>query len=103
MIYTGAFECEGAESLFGGTGGGSVQVFLSTAQGGAKPVFEHAPWGCARSGATLWLAVGGALCGQKVTEDTPRSAMQACWRPLQWDAGRRMLEFGPLSSVQRYP
>ncbi|HEY1129263.1 MAG TPA: hypothetical protein VGF12_07655 [Roseateles sp.] len=103
VIYTGAFECEGAESLFGGTGGGSVQVFLSTAQGGAKPVFEHGAVGLRAQQRNLWLAVGGALCGQKVTEDTPRSAMQACWRPLQWDARRRMLEFGPLSSVQRYP
>ncbi|NCT82379.1 MAG: hypothetical protein GXC94_04500 [Comamonadaceae bacterium] len=102
VIYTGAFECEGAESLFNGAGGGSVRIFLGTAAGGAKPVFEHGAEGMRVERRRLWLAVGGPLCGQKVTEDMPRSEMQACWRPLQWDAGRKALDFGPLSSVRPY-
>ncbi|MFT7772888.1 hypothetical protein [Roseateles sp.] len=102
VIYTGAFECEGAESLFSGAGGGSVQVFLSAAGADAKPAFEHGAEGIRLEQRRLWLAVGGPLCGQKVTEDMPRSEMQACWRPLQWNAGRKTLDFGPLSSVRPY-
>ena len=103
VIYTGAFECEGAASLFvGAGGGGSVQVFVATAEGSAKSVYEHGVNGMRLQQGKVWLAVGGPLCGQKVNDDTPRSEMQACWRPLHWDAGRRTVDFGPLSSVRPY-
>ena len=101
VIDTGAFDCQGAASLFvGAGGGGSAVVFIASADGGAKKVFEQGAAGVRVEQGQLWLAVGGPLCGQKVTEDTPRSEMQACWRPLQWDAGRQTLDFGPLSSVR---
>lgn len=103
VIYTGAFDCEGAASLFVGTGGGSVEIFLSAADGDAARAFEHGVDGMRVEQGRLWLAVGGPLCGQQVRDDTPRSAMQACWRPLHWDAGRRKLDFAPLSSVRPYP
>jgi hypothetical protein len=103
VINTAAFDCEGAASLFvGAGGGGSVEVFIATANGSATNAFEHGADGMRVEQGRLWLAVGGPLCGQKVTEDTPRSAMQACWRPLQWDASRRKLDFAPPSSVRPY-
>ncbi|MFG6486012.1 hypothetical protein ACG04R_04960 [Roseateles sp. BYS78W] len=104
VIHTAAFDCEGAASLSVGAGGdGSVEVFITTADGSAASAFEHGAQGMRVEQGKLWLAVGGPLCGQKVTEDTPRSAMQACWRPLQWDANRHKLDFAPLSSVRPYP
>lgn len=103
VIYTGAFDCEGAASLFVGASGGSVEVFLSAADGSAASAFEHGVADMRLEQGRLWLAVGGPLCGRKVGHDTPRSAMQACWRPLQWDPGRRKLDFAPLSSVRPYP
>ena len=33
---------------------------------------------------------------------TPRSAMQACWRPLQWLDAKRKLDFAPLSRVKTH-
>jgi hypothetical protein len=102
VIDTAAFDCDGAASLFGGSGGSAVEVFIATADGRAKSAFEHAAFGTRVAQGQLWLAVGGALCGQAVTAETARSEMQACWRPLRWDAKRRKLDFGPLDSVRPY-
>lgn len=103
VIDTTAFDCEGAASLFvGAGGGGSVEVFITTAGGSATKSFERGANGMRVEQGQLWLAVGGQLCGQPVAEDMPRSAMQACWRPLRWDASRRKLDFAPLSSVRPY-
>ena len=102
VIDTAAFECDGAASLFGGTGGSQVQVFIATAEGSAKSVFEHSAFGTRVEQGQLWLAVGGPLCGPKVTAETAHSDMQACWRPLRWDAARHKLNFAPLDSVRPY-
>jgi len=102
VIDAAAFECEGAASLFTGSGGSSVQVFAATADGSAAPVFEHGAMGSRVEQGELWLAVGGPLCGQKVTDTTPHSEMQACWRPLRWNAGRRTLDFAPLSRARPF-
>lgn len=101
VIDTGAFDCEGAASLFAGTGG-SVEVFIATAAGGATRAFEHGAAGVRVAQGKVWLAVSGPLCGQKTGDDTPRSEMQACWRPLHWDAAHRKLDFAPPSSAQPY-
>lgn len=102
VIDTAAFDCEGAASLFAGTGGSSVEVFITTADGSAKSAFEHGAFGARVEKGQLWLAVGGSLCGLKVNAGAVHSDMQACWRPLRWDANRRKLDFAPLDSVRPY-
>lgn len=97
VVNTAAFDCQGAASLFvGAGGGGSVEVFVASADGSATSAFQHGADGLRVEQGQVWLAVGGPLCGQKPTGDTPRSDMQTCWRRLQWDAGRRSLDFAPL-------
>lgn len=103
VLDTGAFDCQGAASLFvGASGGGSAVAFIATADGSAKKVFEQGSFGVRVEQDKVWLAVGGPLCGQKTGDDTPRSEMQSCWRPLHWDAGRGKLDFAPLSGVRPY-
>jgi hypothetical protein len=102
VIHEAAFECAGAASLFSGTGGGQVTVFITNANGGAARAFEHGAQGVRIEGSEVWLAVGGPLCSQKTNEDTPRSAMQSCWRPLQWQAAKRTLDFAPLARIKPY-
>lgn len=102
VIHEAAFECAGAASLFSGTGGGQVTVFITNTSGGAARVFEHGAQSVRIEGSEVWLAVGAPLCGQKTTEDTPRNAMQSCWRPLQWQAAKRTLDFAPLSRIKPY-
>lgn len=102
VIDTAAFDCEGAASAFTGTGGGSVQVFVATEDGGASPVFEHGAMGLRVERGELWLAVGGPLCGQEVTDTTPHSAVRACWLPLQWLTDRLGMTFAPLSRARPF-
>ncbi|MCE4556693.1 hypothetical protein [Pelomonas cellulosilytica] len=102
VIDEAAFDCEGAASLFTGAGGGHMQVFVTAADGNAALAFEHGADGLRVEGGALWLAVGGPLCGQQVTDNMSHSAMQACWRPLQWLAAQRRFDFAPLSRVKPY-
>lgn len=102
VIHDAAFDCAGAASLFSGTGGGQVTVFVTNADGSSVRVFEHGAQGARIEGIEVWLAVGGPLCGQKVAGDAPRSALQACWRPLQWQATQRQMDFAPLSRAKPY-
>lgn len=104
-IDEGGFDCEGAETVFTGSGGGGAQivVFIATRDGGARKAFEHGALGMAmerQGGRTvLWLVVGGPLCGQHNAQS--RADMISCDRPLIWDARRHRLEFAPLSQVRR--
>lgn len=102
-IDEGGFDCEGAPSLFGGTGGSQVVVFIGTPNGGTRQVFEHGAFGMrmerAGHGEVLWLVVGGPMCGQQKARS--RADMMACDRPLVWDAQRGRMDFAPISQVRR--
>jgi hypothetical protein len=101
-IDEGAFHCDGAASLFSGSGGSQVVVYLSLPNGHARQVFAHGAYGMAieRTGgsAKLWLGVGGPLCGQKGNPTTADAI--SCERPLRWDAKAQRLDFAPLSSAR---
>lgn len=101
VIDQAAFVCDGAASLFGGSGGSTVSAYVGTPDGQAAPAFSSGAFGVkvdkAASPAVLEVIVSGPMCGQKVTPATPRSAYKSCWRPLVWDAARRQLDFAPLS------
>jgi len=103
-INEGAFQCEGAWSLFCGSGGCQVAVYMVLPNGHAKQVFARGAYGMAmeRTGtaAKLWLGVGGGLCGQ---EGNPSHADAIhCDRPLTWDTKAQRLDFAPLSKA-RFP
>jgi hypothetical protein len=102
-INEGAFRCDGATgSLFSGSGGSLITVYLVQPNGHAKEAFAILSYGMTieRTGkvAKLWLKVGGRLCGQK-GNPTHGEAI-GCERPLRWDASTQKLDFAPLSQVR---
>ena len=101
-INEGSFRCDGAASLFSGSGGSQVVVYLSLPNGHAKQVFAHGAYGMTieRTGhsAKLWVRIGGPLCGQK-GNPTHADAI-SCDRPLRWDANAQRLDFAPLSQAR---
>jgi hypothetical protein len=40
------------------------------------------------------------MCGQRVSANTPRAAFKSCWRPVDWNAKARKLQFAPVSQVR---
>jgi hypothetical protein len=104
VIDQSAFNCEGAPSLFGGSGGSQVSVYVGTVDGQAAQAFAGGAFGVRvdrdAKPARLSLIVGGPLCGQKVSASTPRSDYKSCWRPLVWNAGTRKMDYAPLSQVR---
>ena len=100
-IDEGAFKCDGAASLFSGTAGSEVAIYLSLPNGRAKQVFASYAYGMAIEHlgkfAKLWLSVGGKLCGQK--GDPTHADMMSCDRPLRWDANAHKLDFAPMSQA----
>ena len=101
-INEGGFECDGAASLFSGSGGSQVVVYLSVPNGHARQVFAHGAYGMTmeRSGkfSILLVGVGGQLCGHQGTS-THADAI-SCDRPLRWDASSKKLDFAPLSQAR---
>ena len=104
VINHGAFECDGDASLYSGTGGSEVLVYLVLPNGHGKQVFGRYVYGMAmeRTGtsAKLWLGVSGAMCGQEGSPTHGDSI--SCDRPLVWDAKAQKLDFAPLSQT-RFP
>lgn len=104
IIEEGAFQCDGAASIFCGSGGCQVAVYLGLPNSHAKQVFLQGAHGIAversETSAKLWLGVGGSLCGQN--ENPTHAGSIRCDRPLRWDANAQMLEFAPLSEA-RFP
>jgi hypothetical protein len=100
-INEGAFRCDGAASLFSGTGGSQVAIYMSLPNGHAKQVFAGGAYGMTIEHfgkfAKLWLSVGGQLCGQK--GDPTHADMMSCDRALRWDANAHKLDFAPLSQA----
>lgn len=104
VIDQSAFVCDGAASLFGGSGGSQVSAYVGTPDGQARQAFAGGTFGVqlnqGSQPATLELMVGGELCGQKVTAKMSRAEYKPCWRPLRWIASTRQLDFAPLSQIR---
>jgi hypothetical protein len=100
----GKLNCTGAASIYGGSGGSQIVVFVGVPGDGAKQAFQHGAYGMKleRVGAadTLWLLVGGPLCGQ--AHPSSRADAISCDRPLLWDQARGRFDFAPLSRA-RFP
>jgi hypothetical protein len=101
-INEGKFRCDGAASLFSGSGGSEVIVYVSFANGHAKQVFASGADGMAfeRNGnqTKLWIGVRGPLCGQQGAP-THAGAI-SCDRPLKWDVNTKTLGFAPLAQAR---
>lgn len=102
----GAYVCDGAASLFSGSGGSQLLVWVSTdgPEGWLKAYegalfelkAEHKPQ------PRLLLAVSGAACGQKLKPSTSHAAESSCWRPLKWNPQMKALQLAPLSEIRPY-
>ena len=103
VIDQASFVCEGAASLFGGSGGSQVTVYVGTQDGQASQSFSSGTFGVKvdknSKPAKLMLIVNGPMCGQKVSPKTPRSDYKSCWRPVIWNAGKKVLDYAPLSQI----
>jgi hypothetical protein len=104
IIDQGQLNCEGALPYVG-SGGSQVIIYAGTSSGQAVKVFEHGVMEIkvdkGKTPATVKVVVGGPLCGQRVTKNTPRSAMKNCWRPLVWSSARKRMELGsPIEPVK---
>jgi hypothetical protein len=101
-IDEGLFQCKGAESLFSGSGGSQVVVYVSTPSGPAQKAFDHGAYGLSveQTGdhAKIWIRVGGELCGQK--GNPTHADLIGCERPLTWDPDARELRFAALSEAR---
>lgn len=104
VVDQGAFNCEGAASLFGGSGGSQVAAYVGRPDGQAVAAFASGSFGMridkAARPARLELQVGGPLCGQKVTPRMARAEYRGCWRPVLWNARTGKLDFAPVSQVK---
>ena len=106
ILDEGRIGCKQAASMFQGSLGFSVEIFAGSAKGGAAEAFSHGVVALHldehSKPATLYLAVGGPLCGQHVTPDTPFADMESCWRPVRWNAATRKMELSPLSAIKPF-
>lgn len=103
VLNEGAFNCDGAASLFSGSGGNQMSVYVGRQDGQAFKAFQAGTFGVkvdqnARP-ARVYLAVAGPLCGQHVTPGMSHADYKGCLRPLRWNPGARKMEFAPLSQV----
>jgi hypothetical protein len=98
----GGFNCEGAASIFTGSGGSQVVVFIGLTNGDARIAFQHGAYGMRLerigSRSILWLGVGGALCGQ-AGEPSHAEAIY-CDRLLVWNMETKRFDFAPLVSIR---
>lgn len=104
VIDQGGFNCEGAASLFSGSGGSQMSAYVGTPDGQAFQAFASGSFGVKldkeAKPTKLHVVVGGQLCGQRVTANMARSDHKSCWRPVNWNAKHRKMEFAPVSQVK---
>jgi hypothetical protein len=105
-IDEGSFNCDGAWSIFSGSGGAQVYVFAGISRNKARQSFMHGADGMRleresmRGRQILWLTVGGKLCGRS---DPPTSTEAIrCERSLVWNKTTKQFEFAPLSTIKIY-
>jgi hypothetical protein len=98
------FVCVGAWSIFGGSGGSQIYVFVGQPGNEAEKAFNHGAFGFrirrGRGRDTLWVNVGGPLCGQAGNPSHAESAL--CERPIVWDPALKHFDFAPLSTIHMF-
>ncbi|MEA3642064.1 MAG: hypothetical protein VBE63_19300 [Lamprobacter sp.] len=92
VIDQSAMICDGAATVFSGSGGSHVDVFASTSSGYIN-AWSGGAFGAKIDRGVLWLALGGGYCGQK--QASSRAAMQGCERALSWNPAERKMFLDP--------
>jgi hypothetical protein len=104
VIDEGAFVCRDAYSIFGGTAGSMVSVYVSTNNGEALKAFEVRKHEIALDKSVhptkLSLSVEGESCGQRITAETFHREYLHCWRSVIWNNKQRKMTFAPLSQIE---
>jgi hypothetical protein len=104
-IDQGGFVCRGAASIFSGSGGSEVTVYVSTSGSDAVRVFSQGSHGLKLDKgvrpARLYLQVAGVLCGQRDALKVARAEQVFCWRPLSWSQQTQRMDFLPVSQALR--
>jgi hypothetical protein len=101
VVDVGAYECEGAASLFGGTAGSPVVVYASLPGGAFKAGYDDYAYGVEIEPgppARAWIALGGRPCGQQGT--VIHATMLACSRALVWNAAAQLFAYAPLAEAR---
>lgn len=101
VVDHGAFDCNGAASLFGGTAGAPVVVYASLPGGGFKAAYSDYAYGveiAAGPPARAWIDLGGAPCGQRGT--VIHATMLACSRALVWNPAAQAFDYAPLAEAR---
>lgn len=101
-IDEGGFNCKGVWGFFSGAGGAQVEVFVGLPGNRARHASEHGANGMRLEHQighdTLWLHVGGPLCGQSGSPSYADSVQ--CERPLAWNNATGEFDFAPLSTIK---
>lgn len=103
IIRTDAIYCEGSVAFLGNAGG-RVIIHARTGDASAVKVFDSPATDLEiqknGSSSQLYIGVSGELCGQKINENTPRSDLKHCSRPLEWNSGLGKMEFASIGGIQ---
>jgi hypothetical protein len=91
VLNEGAYRCEAAESLFGGSGGSAVWVFPGEGPGRVGRPFTNGALSAELENGALWLSVGGVDCG----------AASVCRRPGVWNTESRGFGLGGAPGPQQ--
>lgn len=87
-----AISCDGAASLYSGSGGAQVNTFVSTPKGYIN-AWSGGAYGAEVEQGVLWLSVGGTYCGQKHVAS--RADAIYCKRALTWHSAKRKMIIDP--------
>ncbi|MFC7460827.1 hypothetical protein [Hydrogenophaga defluvii] len=103
IIRTDAIYCEGSVAFLGNSGG-SVTIYARTGDVSVVKVFGSPATDLEikknGSSSQVYIGVSGELCGQKANEDTPRSDLRYCSRPLKWNSELGKMELAPIEGIQ---
>jgi hypothetical protein len=104
-IFEDTLDCKGAATLYSGSHGSEVGVYVSAPDGQAKQAVVQGAYGMTieniDSYSKIWLTVSGKLCGQR--GDPSTAELMFCERALRWDSKAQKLEFAPLSEARMVP
>lgn len=102
VLNEGAYYCNGAASLFGGTAGHALTAYVSEASGDFASAWSGMVYGAKLSETippTLWVDLGGEPCGQK--GEIVYATMDTCSRALTWDETTHKLELGATKPIEQ--
>lgn len=89
VVDQGQLVCRGARSLFSGSGGSQVDIFVSD-QGRYRDAWSGGAFYSTVENDTVWLGLCGRYCGDASYRS--RADAKCCERALAWDEGTATME-----------